>query len=240
MLCDVQQRLDRMFPEPLLFAHRGARAHAPENTLEAFELAIRLGATGLETDVWMTRDGIVVVDHDGFRRNLVGRRWIRDYAYEDLPFRLSRLEDILTALPCGSFSLSIDVKDPAAFDPVVRIVKDRRIGELTYLCHPDMATLEREMVPDVRFVHSTRIADLPNGPEQHAAHLARLGIAACNLHFSDWSGGLTTLYHRFGIAAFGWDVQHLSQASSLLRMGIDALYGDDVPLLHEAMSFAND
>ena len=54
---------------PLAFAHRGARAHAPENTLAAFTLALRLGATGLESDVWVTADGEAVLDHDG----LVGR-----------------------------------------------------------------------------------------------------------------------------------------------------------------------
>src|SRR5436189_6205813 len=42
---------------PIGFAHRGARAHAPDNTIEAFSLALRLGATGLETDLWLTSDG---------------------------------------------------------------------------------------------------------------------------------------------------------------------------------------
>ena len=50
---------------PILFAHRGAKAHSRENTLESFELAVRLGATGLETDVWLTKDNQAVLDHDG-------------------------------------------------------------------------------------------------------------------------------------------------------------------------------
>ena len=45
-------------------AHRGASAHAPENTLEAFRLAVESGAGGLELDVHLTRDGHVVVIHD--------------------------------------------------------------------------------------------------------------------------------------------------------------------------------
>src|SRR3712207_7357985 len=40
----------------LVFAHRGASGYAPENTLEAFELAYRLGAEGVELDVHLTRD----------------------------------------------------------------------------------------------------------------------------------------------------------------------------------------
>ena len=53
----MQQRLPALLDRPIGFAHRGARAHAPENTIEAFTLAFRLGATGLESDVWLTADG---------------------------------------------------------------------------------------------------------------------------------------------------------------------------------------
>lgn len=49
---------------PLNFAHRGASARAPENTLEAFRLAMEAGAGGLELDVHMSSDGEVVVIHD--------------------------------------------------------------------------------------------------------------------------------------------------------------------------------
>ena len=74
----MSTRLPSLRRPPLLFAHRGARAYAPENTIEAFELALRLGATGLETDVWRTADGTVVLDHDGLHRRWLPRRWIRE------------------------------------------------------------------------------------------------------------------------------------------------------------------
>ena len=69
-------RLPSLRRPPIGFAHRGAKAHAPENTLEAFTLAVRLGATGLESDVWLTRDGEAVLDHDGLVRNGLRRRRI--------------------------------------------------------------------------------------------------------------------------------------------------------------------
>jgi glycerophosphoryl diester phosphodiesterase len=47
-----------------LQGHRGARGHAPENTLAGFERALRMGVTTLELDVGVTRDGVVVVHHD--------------------------------------------------------------------------------------------------------------------------------------------------------------------------------
>ena len=51
-------------PQPIIFAHRGASVHAPENTLEAFQLAFQQGADGIELDVKLSADGEVVVIHD--------------------------------------------------------------------------------------------------------------------------------------------------------------------------------
>ena len=51
-------------PRPLVFAHRGGSALAPENTLAAFDNGLALGADGLELDVRLSRDGQVVVHHD--------------------------------------------------------------------------------------------------------------------------------------------------------------------------------
>ena len=51
-------------PRPLVLAHRGSRLRAPENTLEAFALALQEGADGIEFDVRRTSDGVPVVLHD--------------------------------------------------------------------------------------------------------------------------------------------------------------------------------
>lgn len=51
-------------PQPIIFAHRGASAYAPENTLAAFELAVQQGADAIELDVKLSADGHVVVFHD--------------------------------------------------------------------------------------------------------------------------------------------------------------------------------
>jgi glycerophosphoryl diester phosphodiesterase len=58
---------------PLVIGHRGASAHAPENTLAAFELALADGADGLEFDVRLARDGVPVVIHDSTLRRTTGR-----------------------------------------------------------------------------------------------------------------------------------------------------------------------
>jgi len=51
-------------PSPMIFAHRGSSAYAPENTLAAFELALRQGADGIELDAKLSGDGQVMVIHD--------------------------------------------------------------------------------------------------------------------------------------------------------------------------------
>src|SRR3954452_18398025 len=50
--------------QPLVLGHRGASAYAPENTFAAFDLAVEMGADGIETDVRATRDGVLVLLHD--------------------------------------------------------------------------------------------------------------------------------------------------------------------------------
>lgn len=63
-----------------IFAHRGASGYAPENTLEAFALAMDIGADGIELDVQMTKDGEVVVIHDEtINRVSDGKGRVKDY-----------------------------------------------------------------------------------------------------------------------------------------------------------------
>src|SRR3954451_2163401 len=108
--CPVPTRHRPLGPAAVLFAHRGARAHAPENTLESFRLALRLGATGLESDVWVTADGAAVLDHDGVVRQGLRKRAIGDVARADLPAHIPTLDDLYAV--CGTaFELSLDVKD---------------------------------------------------------------------------------------------------------------------------------
>jgi glycerophosphoryl diester phosphodiesterase len=218
---------------PIAFAHRGARAHAPENTLEAFALALRLGATGLESDVWLTADGVPVLDHDGVVGRL-RRRPIAGVARADLPDHIPTLADLFATLGTG-FELSLDVKDPAAGAPAV--AADPTAVERLWLCDDDVDRLVsyRSVSPQVRLVVSTRLSRLKQGPERLAAELRERSIDAVNLHHSDWSGGLTTLFHRFGRLAFGWDSQFDRVLDGLLRMGIDAVYSDHVDRMTDAL-----
>src|SRR5688500_18713077 len=167
---------DRPAVTPIAFAHRGARGLYPDNTLPGFRHALEHGATGLETDAWLSRDGQVVLVHDGnIRSGMFGRKLsVADtdaarLAELDVP----TLADLYDAVGCD-YELSVDLKDRAVDEPIVETT--RRSGEpaRTWLCVPSVERLRaiRETASDVRLVHSTRRARLPDSLERHAADLA--------------------------------------------------------------------
>jgi glycerophosphoryl diester phosphodiesterase len=224
-------RLPALTVPPIAFAHRGASAHAPENTLEAFGLALRLGATGLESDVWITADGAAVLDHDGIAGGRLRRRRIATVERAALPAHIPTLEELYAT--CGTaMHLSLDMKDPAAFDRVIAVARAAGGGALErlWLCHPDWKQVAewRTQCADVRLVDSTRVGRIREGVERRAATLAGKGIDALNMHRIDWTGGTTTLVHRFGVRAFAWDAQYERVLGELVDMGIDAVYSDHV------------
>ena len=227
-------RVTALLDPPIGFAHRGARAHATENTLEAFELAHRMGATGIETDAWITADGQIVLDHDGVVHRGLLRRRIANLQRSQLPEHIPTIDEYYercgTALP-----LSVDVKDDAVFTVLIAAAHRHGAAERLWICHPDLAVLTgwRDAAGEAKLVHSTR---LPKAAERHAADLASAGVDAVNLRRDDWSGGLTTLYHRFGVLAFGWDAQQTRHIVELLYAGVDGVYSDHVDRLVSALA----
>lgn len=231
-------RLPSLLDPPIGFGHRGARAHAPENTLASFSLALRLGATGLESDVWRTADGEVVLDHDGVVRSGVRRRSIADIVRKKLPDHIPTLSELYDEVGTD-VPLSLDVKDGAAAEGIVasaRAAGGAAVGSL-WLCSPswEEAAAWKKRWPEVHVVDSTRIRRMKEGAERRGATLADVGVDAVNLHWSDWNGGLTTLFHRFGLVVFGWDCQHRRQLDALLEMGIDGVYSDHVDRMVDAL-----
>lgn len=235
----MQQRLPSIHYPPLAFAHRGASSQAPENTIAAFALAAELGATGIESDVWRTADGTSVLVHDGTIRAGLRRKPISALTRAELPATIPTLADLLAAAPAATH-ISLDLKAPdigrKVIDEVSAVDPDRL--RRLWLCSPsadDLVAL-REHDPLVRLVHSTELSALPRGAERHAADLAAAAIDAVRFHHTNWSGGRVALYHRFEVLAFAWDLQFDHHLHNVVRMGIDAVYGNHVDVMLAAIA----
>lgn len=217
---------------PIGFAHRGARAHAPENTLDAFRLALDMGATGLESDVWLTRDGVPVLDHDGE----FGGRTIAEILRSELPDFVPTLDEWFAV--CGTdVPLSLDVKDAEAAPAVVETALRHGAAGCLWLCHWNWKTVAswRDLSPEIQLVDSTRARHMRTPPAARALRMVELGIDAINLHADDWTGEWVDIFHRHGRRAFAWDLQEEADLSRTLALGVDAVYSDHVDRMMDAI-----
>ena len=198
----------------------------------AFRDALARGATGLETDVHLSAEGHPVLVHDGVVRRGLRRTRVDRTSTEALrDLGVPGLADLYAELGAG-YELSVDLKVRAAALPTLRVAQahsDEAVRRL-WLCSPDLGVLEELRAHDehVRLVHSVRRDDVRGSMERHAADLARQRIDAFNMHRTDWTLGLVTLFQRFGLRAFAWDVQEPRHFQRVLPMGPDALYSDHV------------
>ena len=129
---------------PLIWGHRGASGHAPENTLPAFQLAADMGADGVELDVQLTRDGIPVICHDEtVDRTSNGAGWLKDFTYSEIRkldfscgnaayegVRIPALEEVLDLLAPTGLTINIEIKTGIIFydrseEIILKLVRDR-------------------------------------------------------------------------------------------------------------------
>ena len=159
--------------------------------MEAFRLALRLGATGLESDVWLTADGVAVLDHDGIARSSFRKRPIGTVARAALPSHVPTLEELAAEVPAG-IHVSLDLKGPGVGPIVIDVVRSTNPGLLPHLwlCHDWRSAAElRPLDRDVKLVDSTRLERIKEGPERRAASLREAGVDAIAAEASPPSPG---------------------------------------------------
>ncbi|USS40662.1 glycerophosphodiester phosphodiesterase [Thermococcus aggregans] len=113
----------------LVIGHRGEIGKYPENSLLAFLEAIKAGADGVELDVWLTKDGRVIVMHDESidrTSNLKGKQkemTLENLKKADLGMgqKIPTLEEVFEALPKNAL-INVEIKDIDAVEEVLKIV----------------------------------------------------------------------------------------------------------------------
>ena len=151
---------------PANFAHRGASTKAPENTLEAFRLAVEDGAGGLELDVHMTSDGRIAVIHDdSVDRTTGGQGLVRDmtlrevqgldggyrftpdggdtYPYRGRGVRVPELGEILREFPDHRVNIDIKEARPGVEAAVLETIAGAGAGDRVLVVSEIPSVLER-------------------------------------------------------------------------------------------------
>ena len=170
-------------PMPRVIAHRGDSRNYPENTLPAFESAVRMGIDVVETDIHLTKDGVLVIWHDPtLERNTDGSGRIEDHTLEELrrfdagytftqdggrtfPFRgkgvrICTLAEALEHCPEQRFNIDLKTKCPEIVDEFIKVIRehdavDRVVGASFHLSNLKRL---RRLAPD--FLTSVTTAEV--------------------------------------------------------------------------------
>jgi glycerophosphoryl diester phosphodiesterase len=213
-------------------AHRGVSAHAPENTIAAFDLAITMGADGIETDLRVTRDGVVVLLHD----TTVDRSTDGRGAVEALTFRQVHALDAgrwfdrrfagLRVPDLGSFlrrygrstRLELEFKVAAAVDPAVEAVGRNAAAPAVVFTSFEYSLLEtvRRRAP---WAHVGWLVPQVT-PDAVAALSALSGVQICP-PASGLTGEDVDLAHRAGLRVRVWGIADRLDAHRVAECGAD-------------------
>ncbi len=157
-------------------------------------------------------------------------------ARSDLPGHVPSLRDLYVC--CGtSFELSVDVKDPCAFVPLLSEAREAGASQRLWLCYPDWRLLAswRQEAPEVRLVESTNLKKISGSFDAHLGSLAGSGVDALNLHRSQWTAQLVATVRSAGLTALAWDAQTPAALREMLGMGVEGVYCDDVEMMMSAL-----
>lgn len=235
--------------KPAIFAHRGASAHAPENTMAAFELAFDQGADALEFDVMLSVDGEVVIIHDPtVDRTTTGTGYVKDMSYRTLSMldagsfynseyrgeTIPTLEQVLLEFGSKIF-LNIELKnDITPFDQlptkVIGLIKQYNLQDQVLLSSFNPIALIRSR----RQCSSIPIGLLANSGWKGATALSWPGrllkFQAVHPYFNDVTAEFVQRAHNAGYRVHAYTVNHEEDMQKLFAMRVDGIYTNDPPL----------
>ncbi len=231
------------WPQPIAFAHRGGASENPENTMPAFQHAVDLGFTYLETDVHTTSDGVLVAFHDPD----LARTCDRTGLINELPWAevavariggepIPLFEDLLGAFPDARFN--VDCKADSAIDSLAAsITRTNSIDRICIGSFSDLRlrTLRNRLGPGLctsfgpAQVAALRLAGTAPGGGQVAQVPVRQGrIEIVNDRF-------VRRAHAKGIAVHVWTIDDPVEMNRLLDLGVDGIMTDRPQVLKDVL-----
>jgi glycerophosphoryl diester phosphodiesterase len=251
-------------PGPIAFAHRGGAGEAPENTLVAFEIASALGYKYLETDVHLSRDGVLVAFHDERLDRVTDRTGAiaelgiaeveaadagfafsrddgRTFPLRDRGIRVPRLEQVMLRWPDAR--MNIDPKSDACVGPLAALLD--RLGAWDRVC---VGSFSDRRLRHVRALGGGR-ACTSMGP--HAVGLARLmatsgvvprlGADCIQVPIRRGPVRIVTerfveAAHRSGLSVHVWTINDETTINDLLDLGADGIMSDRLRLLRDVFA----
>ncbi|MCJ7735939.1 MAG: glycerophosphodiester phosphodiesterase [Anaerolineae bacterium] len=228
---------------PLIIAHRGASAAAPQNTLAAFEKAIALGADGVELDVHLSSDGIPVVIHDfNVDATTNGHGAVTEMTLDELKLldagssfspefaseRIPTLAEVLTCLRPHDALLNVEVKSTSLRntgleDAIITLIREHRVAECVIFSSFNPVTLWRlkRLAPDVPagLLYSMDLSL----PLRQAWFAPLFKHEARHPHHSMVNAAYMEWAHRRGYMVNTWTVDHPVEMQRLITLGVDSI-----------------
>jgi glycerophosphoryl diester phosphodiesterase len=232
---------------PLVIAHRGSSGKYPENTLPAFECAIEESADMIETDLHLSRDGVVVIHHDPELERLGEPGEIRDR----LAAELATLNAAPGALVAEKMPTLLDILD--GFGERMQFNLELKVGrdDLAYDSIEDIvvsAVEARGLMPRMLFSSfydpvlarlrersfSARIALLlsPRAPVAMFERAQRLGAEAINPHIRLVTEALVDEAHAANLQVYPYTANDSKEMARLLDCGVDGIITNHPARLH--------
>jgi glycerophosphoryl diester phosphodiesterase len=239
---------------PRVFAHRGLALEAPENTLLAFEKALGVGVTHLETDVHGSSDGVSIVSHDPDLTRLagqgmrVGQLSARELGRIELGSGqgFCSLAEALDAFPDARFN--IDIKSADAVAPTVAAIRDARAVDRVLIgsFSPARRLAVVRRLPGVATSVSSRGALAAVSAARAAGGIPALrrilrDVDAVQLPLSIFRMSTMTprtiaAFHAAGVEVHVWTINDEATMERLLGLGVDGLVTDRADLAMGVLS----
>ena len=224
-----------------IFAHRGASGYAPENTLEAFQLAAEMGAHGVELDVHICRSGDLVVTHDEtVERVSDGEGWVKDLTLSELKaLRLNRthpeysdariptLQEVFQLLKPTELRINIELKNSLIDYPELEkrvidlAVREGMLDRVVFSSFNHFSMLRVKAIDPKLYCGLLYEASLV----KPWAYAVSLGMDAIHPHYSEvvTPGGNCAAAHKAGIEINTWTVNTPEALRAVLKEGADIL-----------------